>query len=287
MVRCGTGSAKGLTSQVVAAVLGGVGSRLGQDGNTQATRHHVLEGLQRAAFQYRQAPGVAVGDRLLQAGAGLQHLVAKAVPLAHQQYPVPGQLGRVDPGVAGKGVILGHQHHEGLLVYRPGDNVRLGEGQGDKNGVQLATGELAAQVGGVAFIDVQGHLRRQFLQPGDQSREQVGPHRVNGAHRQHAAQGVLAGLGQADEVVALLQHGAGLGDDAFADRGGRYLVAGALEQRHSQLLLQFLDGDTQGGLAHVALLGRFAEVPRLAQCDYVTQFCQGHDERFSARLRIV
>ena len=130
-------------------------------------------------------------------------------------------------------------------------------------------------------------MRRQFLQPGDQSREQVGPHRVDGAHRQYAAQGILAGLGQADEVVALLQHGAGLGDDAFANRGGRYLVAGALEQRHAQFLLQFLDGNTQGGLAHIALLGRLAEVPCLAQCDDVTQFCQGHDERFSARLRIV
>ena len=111
------------------------------------------------------------------------------------------------------------------------------------------------------------------MQAADQAWKQVGPYGINSAHRQHAAQWVLAQFRQVQQVLGFLQYGACLLDNALACGGGVILVAGALEQADAQLFLQLLYSDTQGGLADIALLSRLAKVAGFGQGYKVAQFC--------------
>ncbi len=231
----------------------------------------MADGLQRPALGGEGVGGAVelVADRR----AGLEDLVAEAVPLAEQQQALLQQVLLVDALALGPAVVGRQQHLEGLLVERLGDHVGLGEGQRDDDGVELAAAELAAQVAGEALLDVERHLRRLAGELRHQVGEEVGADGVDGADAQRARQLVAAGGGQLLDHAALLQHALGLLDDLLAQRGDLDGGFRALEQRHAELLLELLDGHRQGRLGDEAALGGATKVALLGQCHDVAEFC--------------
>ena len=72
------------------------------------------------------------------------------------------------------------------------------------------------------------------------------------------------------------------GHDLLAERRRQDLLLAALEQ-HAELFLELLDRDAQRRLAHVATLGRAAEMLLLGQRDDVAEFGEGHGPASSLR----
>ncbi len=170
-------------------------------------------------------------------------------------------------------VVLWQQHDERFVVERACHHIRFGKGQCHEDSVQLSAAQFAAQAGSVVFLDKQRHFRRQLLQAANQSGKQVGTHGIDRTDGEHAAQRILAQFRQVTQVLCFPQHRAGLLHNALTGGGGRHLVARAFEQADAQFLLQFLDGNTQRGLADIALLSRFAKVACFRQGHKVAQFC--------------
>lgn len=65
-----------------------------------------------------------------------------------------------------------------------------------------------------------------------------------------------------------------MNEQLFTDGGDLDQTAGALENRHAQLFLQFLDLPGQRRLADEAGLGGFAEMAMLGYRQYITQVPQ-------------
>ena len=86
---------------------------------------------------------------------------------------------------------------------------------------------------------------------------------------QGRAQLVLALVRHLLKLVHLLQHSLGLGHQRLRIPGDAHLARPALEQRHPQLLLEFADGGTEGGLADMAGLGGTAEMMGACQGDEI------------------
>lgn len=208
--------------------------------------------------------------------AGFQHLVAEAVAFAEQEQAlVVEQLG-IDAGLGGPGMVGRHQHIEGLVEQRLGQDVGFLERQGDDDRVEFAGTQLVAEDMGEVLLDVQRHLRRDPVQLGNQVREQVGSDGIDGADLQRRGQLVLAGLGQLADALGLFEDLLRLGDDAFAHWRQAHGALAALEDQHPQLVLELLHADREGRLADVATLGGTAEVLFLGEGDDVAQFGEGH-----------
>jgi hypothetical protein len=80
-------------------------------------------------------------------------------------------------------------------------------------------------------------------------------------------------------ALGLLEHLLCLGHDAFTDRSQAYGTLAALENQHTQLVLELLDAYRKGRLADVAAFGGMAEVLFLGEGNDVAQFCKGHNVR--------
>ncbi len=132
---------------------------------------------------------------------------------------------------------------------------------------------------GEIFLDVQRHLRGHTVQLGDQVRKEVGTDGVDRAYLERGGQLVLAGLGQFADALSLFEHFLSLGHDAFANRREAHRALAAFEDQYAELILELLHTHREGRLAHMATLGRMAEVLFLGECDDVTEFCEGHNVR--------
>lgn len=103
------------------------------------------------------------------------------------------------------------------------------------------------------------------MQLWNQVRKQVRADRVDGADFQRCGQLVLAGLGQFADALGLFQDFLRLGHNAFADRGQAHGALAALENQHTEFILEFFHTHRQRRLADMATLGRVTEVLLLGE----------------------
>src|SRR5690606_29269256 len=119
----------------------------------------------------------------------------------------------------------------------------------------------------------------------DKLRQKVRADGKDGTHRQGAAQLVFTGIGDIFDRGRLLENTMGLSHNLLTQRGRLDAGLGALKQRHTQLIFQFLNRDTQRGLTDMAALCRTAKVLFLSEGNDITQLCEGH--RSDSRRMII
>ena len=82
------------------------------------------------------------------------------------------------------------------------------------------------------------------------------------------------------QFLTLLEDPSGLGKAHLPLRGQGGRPPRTDQQGATQLLLQAPDGPAQGGLGHVACLGRLGKIPVLSHGDEIFQGLQGHGGQF-------
>ena len=209
-------------------------------------------------------------------GAHLQHMVAKAMPIAQQQHGfLPDFICR-DVRAAGQRVRGGHRRHKRLVVQRRNGQIGVWERLGQDGAIDLAQAQLLQQLDGEVLLQHQRHLRRVRNHLAHQVGQQVGADGIDHPQLQRSGQRVFAPLGNLADGVGLLQHSLGLAQHLVTQRSDGDLVGIALENLQLQLFFQLLDGHRQRGLRHMAGLGRAAEVLFAGHGDDVFEFGQGH-----------
>ena len=148
-----------------------------------------------------------------------------------------------------------------------GEDAAVAERQRDDDHVQPAVAQQRIQVGRDVLFHLQRHLRRNFLQRGDQVRQQIGPDAVDDADAQGRGELVPALRRDLADALRFFQHALRLLHDGRADRRERDLVLAALEYLQAQLIFQLLYRQRQRRLADERLLRRAAEVAFLRHGD--------------------
>jgi hypothetical protein len=124
---------------------------------------------------------------------------------------------------------------------------------------------------------------RALVHDRNQLRQQVRAHGVDCADAQRARELVFALGGDVPDRGGFFEHALRLLDDARAERRHADVRRMALEQRDAQLLLEFLDRDGQGWLAHETFFGGAAEMPFARERDDVAQFGESHRAKRASR----
>ena len=133
-------------------------------------------------------------------------------------------------------------------------------GQRQYRGIQLAPAYLVHQHMGLLLDDAEAEIRVVAPDRGQHLGQQVWANRRNDTHAQGITQGLLAGLGEAIDVLQLNLDRRCPRQD-FLSRGRyQHLLVVALEQLRAELCLQLGNGGAQGRLGNRALLRRFLEV---------------------------
>src|SRR5579871_4947607 len=246
-----------------------LGHHLGHQADAQPRRHQGLHRLDAAAFEdhlgFQPRLSVKVQGDLPETVAGFHEDKWFLGRLLETEAVLPRQG---MPDGQGQKQFLGQDR----LVVQPGPQARLvHDGQLD-----LALLQIPRQVRGGLFLQVDLDLRVSPAEGRQDGREQVGP---GGGH---AAQADLAqgepglGLGILPGRFHLLQDRPDPGQKGGPPGGQPPALAGALEKRPAQLVLQLGDLDRKGRLGHVALPGRLGETARLGHGQEVAQLVGFH-----------
>ena len=128
----------------------------------------------------------------------------------------------------------------------PGDQRTLVRSHHPDGDVRFAPQQIADRIG---RHDLDRDSRLLSPQPGENGRQQVPGHRLDGGDADRARQlFALAGQHAADGI-GVVRHGAGVIGDRERDLGRHEAASRALEQHHAELALEFRDMPPEGGLA--------------------------------------
>ena len=144
-------------------------------------------------------------------------------------------------------------------------------GQRHKHHVEFAREHRVEERGRLllAQVELQPRVRRQ--QRRHESGQQERRHGRDHAQVETPGQRLLRVTGCLDEGLGIAQHQARQRGQFLALRGDGDLLPCAIEELHVEQVLEFADGDREGGLGDEARLGRPAEMGLLDQREEVTQ----------------
>ncbi len=211
-------------------------------------RHHLAQGLE---------AGRAVVLLLLHpdATADLERLVAQAVTVLEQQQGLALQVFHADPLVVREPVAGGHRQREWLFVERLGLESVERHGQREDAHVDLAGTQLLEQRRRLVLVQHQLEPGQFALQAAHDVRQQVRPDGGDQRKPERSGQRVAIRPCQLYDRIGLEQQPTCPLDDPLAGLGQRDAPRLALDEQHTEVLLELSDLCRQCRLADVAALG--------------------------------
>ena len=129
-------------------------------------------------------------------------------------------------------------------------------GQGDQGRIQRAGAQLVDQAGGLFFMQIELEIRVLLAERAHRGGQHEGGDGRDGAQMERAGQQGAGALDRLDQGVGVIDQRIGARHRQFTGMGQLGAAGLAFGQFHPQQILQFLDSGGQGGLRHMARLGR-------------------------------
>ena len=208
-------------------------------------------------------------------GAGGQRMVSQTVAVFHQDQFGADQLGRINAGLGGEGVIGGRRRKK--RIRKHGRIVKAVQiiGQRDQGGVQGAVLQPGDQFRRQIFAQKQAQGGELAAQNRQGARQEKGSYGRNDAQPQPSGQGLARTAGGLDQIFGQGEYLAGAGDGLLADGGEKHPCPTPIHHRGAQHLFQLSHAGRQGRLGDVGGFGGSGKRAMLGQEFQIVQLAKG------------